>query len=139
MVEQAARRRSEPARVVGPEAVDTAGDEPGGVPAVGVHHPNRGRAPRLRPAEGNVPAVRGLARAEVPDRRAAARECGDPPVARVEPADLGAANAAKGMIRIANESKQTVNTLRLPGVGSGDKCIQLLTSSRVDSYLVTLF
>src|SRR5713226_10337401 len=34
------------------------------------------------------------------------------------PADFGAANAAKGMIRIANESKQAVNTLVLPGVGS---------------------
>src|SRR3982074_3614711 len=55
------------------------------------------------------------------------------------PADLGAANAAKGMIRIANDSKQAVNTLILPGVGEGDTCIQLLTSSRVDSYLVTLF
>src|SRR5712664_3568701 len=50
------------------------------------------------------------------------------------PADLGAANAAKGMIRIANESKQVMNTLILLGVGAGDKCIQLLSSSRVDSY-----
>ena len=34
--------------------------------------------------------------------------------------DLGALMAAIGVIRIANESKQAMNTLRLLGVGSGD-------------------
>src|SRR5262245_47827133 len=58
---------SEPARVIRPKIVDPAGDE-ASVPAIGLHHPDRGRPSGLRAAERDAPAVRGLARPEVPDR-----------------------------------------------------------------------
>src|SRR5690349_2060019 len=89
-------RSSEPARVVRTEIVESSGDE-AGVLTVGLHQPERGRSSRFRAAERDEPAVRRFARAEIPDRRVAPRQDGDTPVARVKPADLGAAAGELGL------------------------------------------
>ena len=84
------RSSLDPPRVVRAAVVDPSGDEPR-VPAVGIHHPDRRRSSRPGPAEDHVLAVGRFARAKIPDRWIASGEVRDPSVARIEPADLGAA------------------------------------------------
>ena len=52
---------------------------------------------------------------------------------------LAAARAAIGVIRIVKESKRAVNTLRLPGVGSGDNCVTTVYFSRTGSVVSSEF
>jgi len=42
---------------------------------------------------------------------------------------LGAAMAAKGVIRIVNDSRQATKTRRLPAAGSGDNCFTIARAS----------
>src|SRR5262249_17884949 len=76
---------------------------------------------RLRATEGQVPAVPRLAGAEVPGRRPALRQDGDAPVARVEPADLGAASRELGLVVAVEVVDVGPLRLEVPGdLGTGE-------------------